>query len=105
MERRFPVVLDPQEPKVFFARFPDLEECFTEGETEEEALFNAAEVLTAMLEWRMDNGQPLPEPSRSVSGAHFILLDARMQAAMDEYERMHAAVRDVQDGFAVSYSS
>jgi len=81
MNIRYPVILEPQEPKGFFVRFPDLSDTFTEGATEEEALFNAAEVLTAMLEWRMDNDQPLPEPSTDVVGATgYVAPDAKTRS-------------------------
>ncbi|MEO5349229.1 MAG: type II toxin-antitoxin system HicB family antitoxin [Magnetococcus sp. YQC-3] len=72
MDRPYPIILEPQTPKGFFVRFPDMDDTFTEGETEEEALHNAADVLTAMLEWRMDNNLPIPEPSAHLPGAHYI---------------------------------
>lgn len=79
---RYPALLVPQEPKGFFVRFPDMEDTFTAGETEQEALHNAAEVLTALLEWRMDNEQPIPKPSRNVAGARYVAPDAQTQAAI-----------------------
>ncbi|MBF0139257.1 MAG: type II toxin-antitoxin system HicB family antitoxin [Magnetococcales bacterium] len=82
MDIRYPAILEPQKPKGFFVRFQDLDDTFTEGETEEEALFNAAEVLTAMLEWRMDNNQTIPEPSIGVVGARYVAPDAKTQAAL-----------------------
>lgn len=83
MDIRYPVFLDPQEPKGFFVRFPDLEDTFTEGETEEEALFNASEVLTAMLSWRMDSNQPIPEPSvGGGDGVRYVSPGAKAQAAL-----------------------
>ncbi|MBF0153858.1 MAG: type II toxin-antitoxin system HicB family antitoxin [Magnetococcales bacterium] len=82
MEIRYPALLEPQQPEGFLVTFPDLDDAFTEGKTEEEALFNAAEVLTAMLEWRLDHGKPVPEPSKGIPGAHEVAPDARMQAAI-----------------------
>jgi antitoxin HicB len=51
-------------------QFVDFYEAFTEGDTMEKALFNAAEVLTLTLQGRMDEGQDIPEPSQNVSCAH-----------------------------------
>lgn len=82
MEIRYPAILEPQEPSGFLVRFPDMEDTFTEGETEEEALFNASEVLTGMLGYRLDHDQPIPEPSREVPGGHLVAPDAKTQAAL-----------------------
>ena len=57
-------------------------EAFTEGETIDEALFNAAEVLTLTLEGRMEENQLIPVPTANVPGAHYIAPDAKTQAAL-----------------------
>ncbi|MEO5363557.1 MAG: hypothetical protein H7838_08040 [Magnetococcus sp. DMHC-8] len=59
-----------------------MDDTFTEGENEEDALHNAAEVLTAMLGWKIDNGYPIPEPARDVIGARHVSPDAKTQAAI-----------------------
>ncbi|MBF0181703.1 MAG: type II toxin-antitoxin system HicB family antitoxin [Magnetococcales bacterium] len=82
MDIRYPTLLEPQEPRGFFVRFLDFEDTFTEGETEDDALRNASEVLTAMLGWKLDNGHPLPDPSQRVQGAHYVSPDAKTQAAI-----------------------
>lgn len=61
--------------------FPDLPEAHTEGETLEEALFNASEVLTLTLEGRMDEGMEIPKPSQ-YKEAKLIAPSARAQAAV-----------------------
>ena len=81
MEIRYPAVLEPQEPEGFLVRFIDLEDTFTEGLTREEALFNAAEVLSAMLEWHIDNGHAIPAPSVR-EGADYIAPNAKTQSAL-----------------------
>uniref|UniRef100_UPI00146E7146 type II toxin-antitoxin system HicB family antitoxin n=1 Tax=Lamprocystis purpurea TaxID=61598 RepID=UPI00146E7146 len=55
--------LTPEPDGGFVVQFLDFGEAFTEGKTLEEALFNAAEVLTLTLDGRMDEGQPIPAPS------------------------------------------
>ena len=54
-------VLEPQPDGGFTVTFPDVPEAITEGDTEEEALFNASEVLTLTLEGRIDEGEEIPD--------------------------------------------
>lgn len=61
--------------------FPDLPEAITEGETLEEARFNAAEVLTLTLEGRMDEKLEIPSPSL-LKNAELIAPSAKAQAAL-----------------------
>ena len=82
MDIRYPATVETQKDGTVFVQFVDLPDTFTEGQTREEALFNAAEVLSAMLAWRLDASQPVPAPSQRVRGAHYIAPDAKTQAAM-----------------------
>jgi antitoxin HicB len=83
MDNRYPAILTPQVEGGYLVQFVDLDEAFTEGETLEEALFNAAEVLTLTLDGRMEEGQPIPAPSApSGAEAHAIAPSARTQAAL-----------------------
>ncbi len=67
----------------FFVSFPDFDEAVTDGETMEEALFNAQEVLTLTLESRMDEGMEIPEPHRyKGKDLHYLAPAARVQAAL-----------------------
>ena len=45
-------------------QFLDIEEAFTEGSTPEECAFNAAEVLTSILEQRLADGAEIPLPGK-----------------------------------------
>ena len=65
-----------------FVQFIDLPDTFTEGATEEEALFNAVEVLSVMLDIKIEEEQPIPRPSQNVKGARYIAPDAKTQAAL-----------------------
>lgn len=47
----------------FLVTFRDIENAFTSGETYEEALFNAQEVLDLMLLDRLENDDEIPLPS------------------------------------------
>ena len=82
MEIRYPATVDAKKDGSFLVTFVDLPDTFTEGHTKEEALFNAAEVLSAMLAWRLDEAKDVPAPSQKVKGAHYIAPDAKTQAAM-----------------------
>lgn len=66
----------------YTVKFFDLEEAITEGETLEEALFQAADVLTLTLEGRIDEGLEIPLPSVKPENAHLIAPSARVQAAL-----------------------
>lgn len=82
MEIRYPATVEHQEDDRFFVQFVDFENIFTEGETMEEALMNASEVLSVMLEVMLEDGQPIVPPSQNVAGAHYIAPDAKTQAAL-----------------------
>lgn len=78
----YPAIINYHEKdKRFFVEFPDLEEAITEGNSLEEALFNAAEVLTLTLEGRMDENIEIPLPS-SPKKSYLIAPSARVQAAL-----------------------
>ncbi len=81
MEIRYPATFEPQEGGGFFVQFVDLPDTFTEGATLEEAQFNAAEVLSAMLGFKLEEGQTIAPPTCGVAGAQYIAPDAKTQAA------------------------
>lgn len=82
MDIRYPATVIEQEDGSHLVQFVDLPDTFTEGQSKEEALFNAAEVLSAMLAWRLDEAKDLPAPSPEINGAYYIAPDAKTQAAM-----------------------
>ena len=82
MDIRYPATVEEQKDGSFFVQFVDLPDTFTEGRTKEEALFNAAEVLSAMLAWRLDESKDVLAPSLKVKHAQYIAPDAKTQAAM-----------------------
>jgi antitoxin HicB len=82
LEARDPAVLETQENGALLVRFVDLDDTFTEGDTPDEALFNAAEVPSALLGGRLDHALPVPDPSPAGEGLYLIAPDARTQAAL-----------------------
>jgi antitoxin HicB len=56
----FSVILEPQEGGGFTVLVPALPEVVTEGDTEQEALANAEEAISAILEYRREHGIAIP---------------------------------------------
>lgn len=49
---------------VYYVNFPDLEDCFTDGDSMQEALYNAEEVLGLYLYTKEEEGLEIPEPKK-----------------------------------------
>ncbi|MFZ5799576.1 MAG: type II toxin-antitoxin system HicB family antitoxin [Thermodesulfobacteriota bacterium] len=66
-----------------FVQFIDISEGTTDGETREEAELNAREALSGILDYRLDSGAEIPDPS-PVTGPDIIGFapDAQAQAAL-----------------------
>jgi len=97
MKFSYPYTMQPQDGGGYFVQFVDIEEAFTEGETVEEAAFNAAEVLTGVLSYRVEKGDEIPAPSpagdmlvatpsASVQAA-ILLRDARGEKSLSDMAR------------------
>lgn len=78
----YPALFDPQPDGGYTVTFPDIPEAITEGDTEDEARFNAADVLSLCLAVRLEEGNPIPEPSQSSGNPRIIEPDAATQAAL-----------------------
>ena len=57
----FTVVLEPQAEGGFSVSVPALPEVATEGDSEAEALEMAADAIRLVLEYRRENGVPIPQ--------------------------------------------
>ena len=89
----FPAIFerDDDDGGIINVTFPDLENCFANGATIEEAMTEAKEALENVLYWMERDGQSIPAPSdiRSIScqGAQFSsLVAADMGAARRSWE-------------------
>ena len=82
MDIRYPATVESQKDGTYLVRFLDLPDTFTEGQTLEEALFDAAEALSAVLAWRLNEAKDVPAPTQKAKGAQYIAPDAKTQAAM-----------------------
>ena len=105
MNFAYPYTATPQEPSGFFVQFVDIEEAITEGDTLEDAAFNAAEVLTGMLAYRLDKGQAIPAPS-AASGNPVASPSASVQAVMILREaRGDRPIADLARGLDTSWAA
>ena len=77
----YPCEIQKDEDEKFLVTFPDFSETLTEGNSEEEALFNASEALTLTLEGRAEEGIPIPLPHQVESGT-MVYPSSRVQAAL-----------------------
>jgi len=83
MKIEYPAQITKGEDGFLFVSFPDIKEAMTQGETMEEALFNASEVLSLTMEYRLDKEQKIPEPSNITGNTiHLISPDVKVQAAL-----------------------
>ncbi len=82
MNTEYPYTVEKDEDGFLFVQFIDLEEAFTQGETFEEARFNASEVLSAMLAYRLTKNQDIPTPSKCPINGFMISPRPEVQAAL-----------------------
>ena len=82
MDIRYPATVESQKDGSYLVRFLDLPDTFTEGQSLDAALFKAAEALSAMLAWRLNEAKDVPAPTQKAKGAQYIAPDAKTQAAM-----------------------
>jgi antitoxin HicB len=93
---KYAAVLQAQPEGGFTVTFPDLPEAITEGNTREEALFHAADVLTLCLDERVDSGDDLPV-AQAVKGGVWVEPSAAIQAAVAVRSARQAQGRTLAD--------
>ncbi len=82
MKILYPAIVRKQKPSGYFVRFPDIKEAVTQGDTVEEALLNASEVLTLALDHRLGRAREIPPPSIPSTRSYLVAPDAKTQAAI-----------------------
>lgn len=70
MQFVYPAALTRTAPRELVVSFRDLPECLTSAEDADAALAAAADALAEALAGRIDDGEPIPEPSRVEAGEH-----------------------------------
>jgi antitoxin HicB len=82
MNLLYPASFEPQPGGGFSVLFPDVPEAITEGDSFDEAMLHAQEVVSLCLRGRIEDGQPIPLPTRAEGKAiHFVAPDAQAQSA------------------------
>jgi len=76
---RYPANFAP-DGKFFLVTFPDFPEAITQGDSMEDALIHAADVLESVLDHYIENSLPIPTPSKPKRGQHLIELPASYAA-------------------------
>ena len=72
MQFRYPARLQFDRSGEIIVSFRDLPECLTSGEDETEALMEARDALEEAIAGRIDDGEPIPVPSRRRVGEKLI---------------------------------
>lgn len=63
----FPCIIKfDEEDKIYYVRFPDIEEAFTDGDSLKEAIYNAQEVLGLVIYEREKIGREIPNATESM---------------------------------------
>jgi len=83
MKIQYPAKIEHQEPSGYLVTFPDIKEAFTEGQSIEEALFNASEVLSGILEYKIENNEQIKDPSEAdTENCYMIAPDIAIQSTL-----------------------
>ncbi len=77
---RYPANFEAAEEGGFVVTFPDIPEAITQGEDVEDALLHAADVLESALDFYIEEGLPIPVPSKLKRGQHWVELPASYAA-------------------------
>lgn len=92
----------------FLVTFRDIENAFTYGETLEEAIFNAQEVLDLILLDRLEKNEQIDQPSAFKNGEVAIAVSPEVAAPALLHimrELNHRSMADVARSMGVSYQS
>lgn len=87
----FPVILKPEADGGYVVNFPDVPEAITQGDTVEHALSEAADCLDEAVAGRVDDNEPIPEPSPLKRGQYLVAVPARTAAKAALYLALREA--------------
>jgi antitoxin HicB len=76
---RYPANFKP-DGKFFLVTFPDFPEAITQGDSIEDAMVHAADVLESVLDYYMESSLPIPAPSKPKRGQRMVELPASYAA-------------------------
>ena len=99
----YPCEIKKGKDEKYLVTFPDFPEALTEGDTEEEATFNASEALSLTLEGRAEEGMPIPLPAQTEFGT-MIYPSSRVQAALlIRFSRKGRKIADIARSLGTSW--
>ncbi|HEY1213151.1 MAG TPA: type II toxin-antitoxin system HicB family antitoxin [Bryobacteraceae bacterium] len=87
---RYPARFEPVEGGRFVVRFRDVPEAITQGETIEEALVMAADVLATVMDFYFEDRRPVPIPSEVEEGEELVALSVSMSDKVLAFNRLLA---------------
>ena len=87
---RYPAQFTAAEEGGFVVTFPDIPEAITQGESLEDAMLHAADALTSALDFYIEDGLPIPAPSKLKRGQHLVELPASYAAKVLLLNEMRA---------------
>jgi len=80
---RYPIELIEDDSGGYFAKHPDLDGCFAQGETPDEAIASLADARSLWISARLEDGMPVPEPlATEPSGRFLVRTLPRIHAAL-----------------------
>jgi antitoxin HicB len=83
MQRPYHKVLHGSAAGGYFVEVLELPGCWTDGETEEEALINLREAMVGWLMTRLDHGDPIPEPLPGDAPCRSIIVPETLHSRLD----------------------
>jgi antitoxin HicB len=87
---RYPANFKADKEGGFVVTFPDIPEAITQGESVADALVHAADVLESALDYYIEDGIPIPPPSKPKRGQHLVELPASYSAKVLLLQEMAA---------------
>ena len=87
---RYPANFETAEEGGFVVTFPDFPEAITQGDSIDDALVHAADVLESCLDWYIEDGLTIPPPSKLKRGQYMIDLPASYTAKILLLQEMAA---------------
>ena len=89
--RPYPLIFETDENGTVIAQAPDVPEAITVGRDAHEAAVRAEDALIAALRAYVEDGRPVPRPSRPKRGQACAVLPPMVGAKLGVYEAMRAA--------------
>ena len=87
---RYPANFKVAEEGGFVVTFPDIPEAITQGESVEDALVHASDALASALDFYIEDGNPVPTPSKPKRGQYMVELPASYTAKILLLQEMAA---------------